>query len=83
MKVREKISIVLFPIVVILAWLYWGVIEFAYSIPTEEQLLQPEIPHPKGMREYIGEAPFYILIALGVYLLWRIIRANVIQRNKK
>jgi len=62
MIVKEKKSIILFPIVVLLAWIYWGVIEFAFSIPTEEQSLQPEIPHPKGMREYIGEAPFYILL---------------------
>ncbi|TXK75370.1 hypothetical protein [Mesonia sp. K4-1] len=76
MKVKEKTSIILLLIVIILAWLYRGVIEFAYSIPTDEQLIQPEISHPKGIREYIGEAPFYILIGLAAYLVWRIIRAN-------
>jgi len=76
MKVKEKISIILLPIVVFLAWIYWGIMEFDSAISTPEELMQPEIPHPKQPIDYILDSPFYILIGVAIYLLWRIIRAN-------
>lgn len=83
MKVKEKISIILFPIVVFLAWLYWGIIEFGNAISTPEERMQPEIPHPKQPIDYALDSPLYILIGLAIYLLWRIIRANTKQRSNQ
>lgn len=76
MKIKAKKSIILLPVVLIFAWLYRAIMEFDNAISTHEELMQPEITHPKEPIDYVLDAPFYILLLVAVYLLWRIIQAN-------
>jgi len=83
MKVKEKISMLLLPIIVFLAWSCWNLIEFASAISSPEERMQPEIQHPKNSIDYIFDALFYSLLLVALYLLWRIVKANLLQRDEK
>jgi NADH:ubiquinone oxidoreductase subunit 6 (subunit J) len=80
MKIKEKKSILMLPIILFAIWIYWQVIKFNNSISSQEELAEPEIEHTKQFFEYIFQFPLYIFIIIFTYLLWRIIKANMINK---